>query len=81
MPARRPTCRAGIGTGSGLTAVADHDLVDVDGGEARALDRRARRDRAELGRMQVFEGSAVSTDRRARGAEDDDVPNGHELSL
>ena len=41
-----------VGPGSGLTPVPDHDFVDVGGGDARALDRRASRNSAELGRMQ-----------------------------
>ena len=72
-----PDLASWVGAGAALPAVADQHLIDVAGGQAGALDRRARGDRAELRRVDVLERSAVPADGRARGAEDDDVPDGH----
>ena len=71
----------GIGSGAPLAAVADQDFVDVRGGQAGALDGRARGDGAQLRRVEILERSAVPADRRARGAEDDDVRGGHKPPL
>ena len=67
----------GIGTRAGLAAVADQHFVDVGRLQAGALDRRARRNRAELRRMEIAKRSAVAANRRARGPKDDDVAVGH----
>jgi hypothetical protein len=57
--------------------VADQDFIDVIGRDARALERGARRDRAELGRVDVAQRAAVSADRRPGGAHDEDLCRGH----
>ena len=64
---------SGVGAGAALPAVADQDFVDVRGGQAGALDGRARGDGAQLRRVEILERPAVPADRRACGAEDDDV--------
>ena len=67
----------GIRSRSRLTRVPHHDLVDVFGLQAGALDDGAGSDRAELRRMNVPERSAVLADRRAGSAQDHDVAHGH----
>ena len=52
-PGATPDLARGIGPGPGLPAVADQHFVDVGWVDARALERRLRGDRAELGGMDV----------------------------
>jgi hypothetical protein len=68
---------ARIGTASGLPSVADPHVVNVVGRQSRALDRRARRDRAQLRGMEIAKRSAVLANRRACSAKDDDVTVRH----
>ena len=77
MPARWPTCRAGLGPEPAWRRVADDDFVDFVGGTPGPLERRARGDRAELGRMDVLERAAVAADRRARRTKNHDIARGH----
>jgi hypothetical protein len=67
----------GIGAGAGLTRMAEDDFVYFVGGNLRALKGCSRGDGAKLGRVDLFERSAVSSDWRARSTQDDDGTRGH----
>ena len=54
-----------------LEHLAHHDVSDVLGLDARALEARPDRDRAELGRGDVCETAAEAAERRPNGRDDD----------
>ena len=72
-PARRTTCRAGLGPDPACRAWPMSTSSTRRRSDARALERRPGGDRAELGRVDVPERPAVAADRRARRADNHDL--------
>ena len=72
MPARCADLTCRVGARARLARVTDDDFVDVIDRNARPLDRGARGDRAQLGRVHVLENAPVLADGRARGTQDHD---------
>jgi len=68
---------AGIRPGAGLAAVADQHFIDVGGRQPGTLDRRARRNRPELRRMEIAKRSTVLANGCACSTKDDDVAVRH----
>ena len=79
-PARCPTCRAGFGPEPACRPWPTDHLVDRIGGNAGALQCGAGGHGAKFGRMGVLQRAAVAADRRACGAENDDLARIHSLS-
>src|SRR5262249_62282005 len=67
----------GIGSGPALAGVADQALPDIVRRNTRALERGPRRHGAQLRRVNVPQRAAIPPDRRAGGADDEDVGGSH----
>ncbi len=80
-PARRATCRAGLGPDPACRACPMSTSSTRPGSTPARLERRPGGDRPELGRVDVPERPAVAPDRRARRADDHDLRHRHSLSI
>ena len=65
--------RAVVRVDAALLHVAEHDVIDPLGLGAGALERRLRRDGAEIDRRDILERADMLRHRRARAAENENV--------